>query len=460
MARCGPTAALVGDRADRRDRRRRPPTVYASRKPKKYTATARCCSSNSTSTRSCWARQIVNNVDPTRQAATNQALVGAPDGRSHGGQSAAHQLRPGDQRRRVRLRRPVRRALDQGHRRQPDVAAAESPTPTSAHYIQFRKSAAQNQLATAEQLVSSKLAAIPPASRTAPSATQLATERNQLELLASLPDGRARQVVQTRIVPHSPSYPTPKKQAILGARPRAARGEPRTGRRCSSAATAASRRSRRSRSIYGMPMLGTVPESGIRTPRGLASPRDEEAFLMMRAQLRYFDVDRNVQRVHGHLGRERRGQVGHLAQPRPRRRADRRHAGPADRVRHAAAEPASAHRPRAPWRVWPSCSATPRTWPPACASSSSTPEDEFGCDRPINSTCCWPARTPPNPLELLESSRMRELLDVRRRDVRRGHPRHAADRRHQRRDPARAPGRRPARHLPRSASPAATRRSG
>jgi capsular exopolysaccharide synthesis family protein len=49
--------------------------------------------------------------------------------------------------------------------------------------------------------------------------------------------------------------------------------------------------------IYGVPVIGTIPESSALRAGGAGTPREEESFLMIRAQLRYFDVDRHIQRV-------------------------------------------------------------------------------------------------------------------------------------------------------------------
>lgn len=50
--------------------------------------------------------------------------------------------------------------------------------------------------------------------------------------------------------------------------------------------------------VYGVPILGMIPESNqLRGAGAVGSPRDREAFSMLRAQLRYFDVDRGVKRV-------------------------------------------------------------------------------------------------------------------------------------------------------------------
>jgi succinoglycan biosynthesis transport protein ExoP len=50
--------------------------------------------------------------------------------------------------------------------------------------------------------------------------------------------------------------------------------------------------------LYGVPVIGTVRESSALRGRGaIGTEREQEAFRMMYAQLRYFDVDRDIRRV-------------------------------------------------------------------------------------------------------------------------------------------------------------------
>jgi non-specific protein-tyrosine kinase len=161
-------------------------------------------------------------------------------------------------------------------------------------YIQFRKHAAISQLNTVENLVASKLAAIPPDQRGGSVAQRLVADRNELDLRKSAQTGDA-EVVETAAIPRSPSSPNPKKDGALGLLLGLLVG--------AALATLLDRRDRRIKtieeveSIYGVPVIGSVPESSSLRLGGPGTPRDEEAFLMIRAQLRYFNVDRHIRRV-------------------------------------------------------------------------------------------------------------------------------------------------------------------
>jgi capsular exopolysaccharide synthesis family protein len=174
------------------------------------------------------------------------------------------------------------------------VMAARIANGYVQQYIQFRKSAATNQLNTAESLINSKLAAIPPAQQGGPIAQALIADRNELDLLKSAQTGDA-EVVETAGIPKSAASPNPKLDALLGLLLGLLLG---TG-----VVAVLERRDRRIKtieeveSIYGVPVIGTIPESSALRAGGSGTPREEESFLMIRAQLRYFDVDRHIQRV-------------------------------------------------------------------------------------------------------------------------------------------------------------------
>ena len=267
--------------------------VLSSHQTKRYTAKSALLFLNSHLDQELVGKQIVANADPTREAATNQSLVqlstvsrmtaatlGIPVGRvssdvSFGSDATSDVM-------------PVTATDDS-----PKLAAAIANAYVQ-QYIQFRKNAAISQLDTAEALIISKLAAIPPGRQTGGVAQALLADRNELDLLKSAQTGDA-EIVQTATVPHSASFPNPKKDGALGLLLGLLVG-------CAFA-TVLERRDRRIKSvdeveeIYGVPVIGTIPESNALRSGGPGTPREEEAFLMIRAQLRYFDVDRHIQRV-------------------------------------------------------------------------------------------------------------------------------------------------------------------
>jgi capsular exopolysaccharide synthesis family protein len=267
--------------------------VLANRQTKQYKATSALLFLNSTLDQELTGKQIVStNTDPLRQAATNQSLVELPTVSG----MVAHELGIP-----TAVRSAVAFSSDQTSDVMNVTATASSPVMAARianayvqQYIQFRKGAAINQLNTAESLINSKLAAISPSQQSGPVAQALVADRNELDLLKSAQTGDA-QVVETAGVPKSAASPNPKLDAVLGLLLGLLLG---TG-----LVAVLERRDRRIKtieeveSIYGVPVIGTIPESSALRAGGPGSPREEEAFLMIRAQLRYFDVDRHIQRV-------------------------------------------------------------------------------------------------------------------------------------------------------------------
>jgi capsular exopolysaccharide synthesis family protein len=267
--------------------------VLSGRQEKKYTATSALLFLNAPLDQELISRQIITNVDPARDAATNQSLIEL----SSVAKLAAHQLDISTGR--------VASEVSFGSDAASDVLpiSVTDPSPIMAarianayvqQYIQFRKTAAEDQLTTAEALIKSKLAAIP-ASQQGTSVTQaLISDRNQLDLLRSAQTGDA-QVVETATPPGSSSFPNTSRDTVLGALLGLLLG-------CVLVATLERRDSRMKtvaevEQVYNVPVIGTVPESGTLRNGRIGTARDEEAFLMIRAQLRYFDVDRDVKRV-------------------------------------------------------------------------------------------------------------------------------------------------------------------
>lgn len=268
--------------------------ALGTRQTKQYTATGALLFLNSPLDQELTGKQIVStNVDPVRQAATNQALVELPTvSRLVAAQAG---LTVGE----------VRSDITFGSDASSDVMTvnATDPNPRLAaeiandyvdQYIQFRKNASVAQLNTAEDLITSKLAQIPAKQQSGPVAQALIGDRNQLDLLKSAQTGDA-EVVETAAVPVRPSSRGPKTDAAIGLVLGLLLG--------AGLVAILERRDRRIKTleeveaIYGVPIIGTIPESSALRTAQPAAPREEEPFLMIRAQLRYFDVDRHIQRV-------------------------------------------------------------------------------------------------------------------------------------------------------------------
>jgi capsular exopolysaccharide synthesis family protein len=266
----------------------------ANRKTKMYSATAALLFQDSNLDQKLFGNQVLSSTDPTREAATNQSLVELPTV----ARLVATQLGiPAS---------TVQSEVTVGSDSLSDVLTvqATAPSPKFAarlanayvlQFIEFRRQADQSQLSAAQQLVSTQLAKIPSSQQNSATAQNLQKTKTELQLLDSLQTGNALQVQVAR-PPSSASSPTPTKDAFIGVVLGLLVGV--------GLVVLLERRDRRLKTmpeieqLYGIPIIGTVPESSsLRTRGGVGSPREQDAFRMMRAQLRYFDVDRDVKRV-------------------------------------------------------------------------------------------------------------------------------------------------------------------
>lgn len=269
--------------------------LVAKRQTTRYSASAALLFKNSNLDQELFGNSILGSVqDPTRQAATNLSLVQLPTVAERVGKKLH-----------VSLSR-VQADVAVGSDAESDVlqvtATDHSPSLAAAlanayvtQYIAFRRTADQNQLAQAERLVASRLLALPARQRQSANAQDLRNRQFELQQLAALQTGNA-EIVETAVPPRMPSSPTPGRDAVIGGV---------LGLLLSIALVVVlDRRDRRLKTssdveqLFQLPVLGTVPEAASLRSSGLAlSPRDQEPFRMLRAQLRYFDVDRDVRSV-------------------------------------------------------------------------------------------------------------------------------------------------------------------
>jgi capsular exopolysaccharide synthesis family protein len=268
--------------------------VFANRQEKKYSTDSALLFLNSDVGQELLGKQVFNTVDPSRQAATNQSLVALPAV----SELVAHQLGISAGRVLSELAFNSDPSSDVLHIKVTDPSPQMAANIANAYvqeYIAFRQQAARAQLSASEALVTSKLAQIPASQANGPVAQTLLQDRNNLELLASAQTGNAQQV-QTATVPSSPSFPTPSRDAIIGllvgllAAGVIVAVLERLDWRIKSAAEVDD--------LYGVPVLGLIPvSSALDGPGARGTARDQDAFGMVRAQLRYFDVDRDTRRV-------------------------------------------------------------------------------------------------------------------------------------------------------------------
>ena len=233
-----------------------------------------------------------SSVDPTREAATNIDLVSLP---TVAARTAAVLHLPKD---------VVRSETSVSGEGQADLASisATDPSPVRAaliantylqQYVLFRQQADRSKISGAQNLVQQEIAELPSAQRNGPVGQSLQNRADQLRVLAALQTGNA-EVVQAAGVPTAPSSPDIKRNGILGAALGLLLGL--------GLAFLAERLDRRVRDVseleeaYGVPVLGSVPESACYANAATEPlpPIEGEAFALLRARLRYFNVDRDI----------------------------------------------------------------------------------------------------------------------------------------------------------------------
>jgi succinoglycan biosynthesis transport protein ExoP len=177
----------------------------------------------------------------------------------------------------------------------PTLAASVANTYVQ-QFVKEQQSANRQYFKTALALVNKQLAGLSRQQRLGQDGLQLQNRAQTLGLLANLNYGNV-QIAQEALPPTSPSSPKISKNAVLGAFLGLLIGL--------GLAFVLERLDRRIRgpedleAIYRLPMLGVVPESAAlaRGKRAALPPAEAEAFNLIRAHLRFFNVDRHLRTV-------------------------------------------------------------------------------------------------------------------------------------------------------------------
>lgn len=269
--------------------------------PKKYTATASLVFNNSQANQQAAGLQAVSSGgSQLPQQDTNLKLVQLGDMAA----KTAGRLGQGLTEEKVRADVSV---LAQGESNVVNVSAVASSPILAAdianaytkQFVREQQHANHAYYASALRLVNKQLASLSSKQKLSPSGVALAGRAQSLGVLAELRNGNV-EIAQAALIPTSPSSPKVAKNTILGAVLGLLFGL--------SIAFVLERLDRRIRepkdleSVYGLPLLGVVPESSALSrsgggigEAGAALPSGEsEAFHLIRAHMRYFNVDREL----------------------------------------------------------------------------------------------------------------------------------------------------------------------
>jgi succinoglycan biosynthesis transport protein ExoP len=177
--------------------------------------------------------------------------------------------------------------------------AADIANSYASQFVVEQQNSNHKYYASALALVNRQLATLTPKQKVSTAGLALEGRAQSLGVLAELHNGNV-EIAQTATVPTAPSSPKVSRNTVLGAVLGLLLGLgiafllERLDRRI--------REPRDLEAIYGLPLLGVVPESSAlsRSLRGGASgqavlpPGEAEAFHLIRAHLRYFNVDRDL----------------------------------------------------------------------------------------------------------------------------------------------------------------------
>lgn len=251
------------------------------------------------------------SLDPAREAATNVKLVSlsAVSRRTAAAlrEPPLAQRAAGELRGRVLTEAQINARLDVAAAGQSDLVTVTftDPYPRVAalvanvfaqEYINFRREADRSKIAEAVALVKKESAALPVEERNGAEGRSLRQRGDQLEILQSLQTGNA-EIVEGARIPTAPASPKPVRNAILGGFVGLLLGL--------GVAALLARLDRRLREpqdieeIFSRPVLGLIPAFRSRRgrPSGPLPPIAAEAYRLLRANLRYFNVSQEIRSV-------------------------------------------------------------------------------------------------------------------------------------------------------------------
>jgi tyrosine-protein kinase len=268
---------------------------------KQYSASASLLFRNPGFAESLFGNSVTTSAtDPTREAATNEKLVGL---KIVAKRTSEHLkgLTPEEVSEMVSVSASGEADIVSVTATSSKPEQAKFVANTFAHqFIAFRAEADRSTLLDAKRLAEEEYSRLTPEQQAGPRGVALTSGAEKLSILASLQTGNS-ELVQPAELPTSPSSPRPLRNGIVAAFIGLLLGIglaflfERLNRTL--------RDPEEARDAFGLPILATVPESKAivasnKRTAALELPfMENEAFRMLRAQLRYFNVDRDVRAV-------------------------------------------------------------------------------------------------------------------------------------------------------------------